>query len=400
MLSLYNNSLPNSLNPSVSIMFASVTKFPNIDNHHEFIPEGTQQITIPQTFIMKRGGVLPGVTIGYETWGELNSDKSNVILLFTGLSPNAHAASNKKDVKPGWWEPMLGSGKAIDTDKYYVICVNSLGSCFGSTGPASINPETKKAWRLDFPELSIEDIAHAAHLALQRMGITHINTVIGASMGGMTSLAYVLLFPNSVERMVIISTAAHSLPFSIAIRSLQREMICKDLDWMDGYYPFDRETLCGMRMARKLGMVSYRSAHEWEQRFGRERVPENKRKEKNPFTSEFQIESYLEYNANKFTGHFDANCYLYLSRAIDWFDAYEYGENLADAFSQNQLKRTLIIGVNTDILFPVHQQEEIATALKANNVDVEYHAFPSIQGHDAFLVDYDRFYPTVEKFLK
>jgi len=381
-------------------MFASISQLSLPENHHEFIPPATQQIYIHESFSMRKGGILPEVSIAYETWGELNADKSNVVLLFTGLSPNAHAASNEKDPRKGWWEPMLGAGKAIDTKKYYVICINSLGSCFGSTGPASINPNTGKAWRLDFPELSIEDIASTAHIALQKMGINHVNTVIGASMGGMTALAYSLLFPDSTDQLVAISTAPSSLPFSIAIRSLQREMICKDLDWMDGYYPFDRETLCGMRMARKLGMASYRSASEWEQRFGRKRVPEDQHNEKNPFTSEFEIESYLEYNANKFTGHFDANCYLYLSRAIDWFDVLEYGESLSAAFANTQLKKALVIGVETDILFPVHQQEAIANALKANNIDVEYHGLPCIQGHDAFLVDYDRFCPAINEFFQ
>ena len=380
-------------------MFASISQLPLPENHHEFIPPATQQIHICEPFTMKRGGRLSEVTIAYETWGELNADKSNIILLFTGLSPDAHAASNKKDSRKGWWEPMLGAGKPIDTDKYHVICINSLGSCFGSTGPASINPDTGKAWRLDFPELSIEDIANTAHIALQKMGIKHIDTVIGASMGGMTAMAYCLLFPDAVDRLVAISTAASSLPFAIAMRSLQREMICKDLDWMDGYYPFDRETLCGMRMARKLGMASYRSACEWEQRFGRKRVSPENQQSKNPFTSEFEIESYLEYNANKFTGHFDANCYLYLSRAIDWFDVLEHGDSLETAFANCDLKQALIIGVQTDILFPVHQQEAIANALKANNIDTEYHGLPCIQGHDAFLVDYDRFCPTVGEFL-
>lgn len=382
-------------------MFASISTLPSRENHHEFIPVATQQVHIRQPFTLKHGGILPEVTIAYETWGELNANKSNVILLFTGLSPNAHAASNTKDAKNGWWEPMLGAGKAIDTNKYHVICINSLGSCFGSTGPASVNPSTGKAWRLNFPELAIEDIASTAQLALQTMGITHINTVIGASMGGMTAMAYVLLYPDAADKLTVISTATSSLPFSIAIRSLQREMICKDLDWMGGHYPFDRETLCGMRMARKLGMASYRSAQEWEQRFGRKRVSPEKRIDSNPFTSEFEIESYLEYNANKFTGHFDANCYLYLSRAIDWFDVLDYGSTLEEAFSDSKIKRAMVIGVETDILFPVHQQEAIANALKANvNIEVNYHGLPCIQGHDAFLVDYERFCPAVGDFLQ
>jgi homoserine O-acetyltransferase len=382
-------------------MSATVLKKPAEFNHHEFIPPATQLIHIDDAFTMKRGGTLPSFTLGYETWGTLNNDKSNVILLFTGLSPSAHAAANKEDPRAGWWEPMIGKGKAIDTERYFVICFNALGSCYGSTGPASINPETGEAWRLDFPELSVEDIARSIWRGLQTLGIQQLDTVIGASMGGMTALAFSLLFPKATRHLIAISTAMHSLPFAIAIRSLQREMICRDPDWMQGEYPFDQETLCGMRMARKLGMASYRSANEWETRFGRQRVPEKQQQENaTPFTSEFQIESYLEHHANKFTGHFDANSYLYLSRAVDWFDVLEYGETAQAAFNALSLEKATIVGIETDILFPIHQQAEIADALTANGVSTDYHALPCIQGHDAFLVDYDRFVPLIKTALE
>lgn len=398
---------------SVMYLNQATAHSPKPQTSHEFIPPATQLLHLPEPFHLQRGGTLPEITLGYETWGTLNADKSNVILLFTGLSPSAHAASNSDDPKAGWWEPMIGEGKAIDTSRYFVICVNSLGSCFGSTGPASINPETDDAWRLDFPELAIEDIARSTQLALQQLGITQLNTVLGASMGGMTALAYCLLFPNQVKRLAVISTAIHSLPFAIAIRSLQREMICKDSAWMDGYYPFDQAILCGMRMARKLGMASYRSANEWETRFARNRVPEHQqRNTATPFSAEFQIESYLEHNANKFTGHFDANCYLYLSRAVDWFDVLDYTPDTTDETATQQqrlnatfsrlskhLQQALVIGIQTDILFPIHQQAEIAAALQTNAIETDYQPLDCIQGHDAFLVDYERFIPIVQRFL-
>lgn len=399
----------------MSVMYLNQARahLPESQASHEFIPPATQLLHCPAPFHLHRGGILPAITLAYETWGTLNSDNSNVILLFTGLSPSAHAASNTADPKKGWWQPMIGDGKAIDTSRYFVICINSLGSCFGSTGPASINPNTGEAWRLDFPELAIEDIARSTQLALQQLNITQVHTVMGASMGGMTALAFSLLFPTIAQRLAVISTAIHSLPFAIAIRSLQREMICKDSAWMDGHYPFDQATLCGMRMARKLGMASYRSAAEWETRFARHRVPEHQQHETaTPFAAEFQIESYLEHNANKFTGHFDANCYLYLSRAVDWFDVLDYApttlaetatqtERLTAAFTHltNHLQHALVIGVKTDILFPIHQQAEIAEALQHNDIETDYHALDCIQGHDAFLVDYARFIPIVQRFL-
>lgn len=368
---------------------------------HEFIPPATEVICLPTSFNMKRGGHLTQISLGFETWGTLNSSKSNVVLLFTGLSPNAHAASNSADPSQGWWEPMIGSGKAIDTDQYFVICFNSLGSCFGSTGPASINPNTGDAWRLDFPELSMEDIATSIQLGLKTLGIEHIHTAIGASMGGMSAITFALLFPQQVQRLALISTAIHSLPFAIAIRSLQREMICKDPQWMDGNYPFDQTTFAGMQMARKLGLASYRSADEWQQRFGRQRVTKHQQSQQTtPFTSEFQVESYLEYNATKFTGHFDANCYLYLSRALDWFDVLDYGKTAQKAFAQLTLEKALVIGVETDILFPVQQQQAIADALSHNHTPIHYYALDSIQGHDAFLVDYEQFIPIVRSFFQ
>src|SRR4249919_65042 len=248
----------------------------------EFIAPGTRYVDLPSLFAMKRGGALTDARAAYETWGKLNAARDNAILILTGLSPNAHAAANADNPEPGWWEAMIGPAKPIDSDRWYVVCVNSLGSCKGSTGPASINPATGDSYRLEFPELAIEDIANAAHAVTLALGIEKLACVIGNSMGGMTALAYLLLHPNAAKAHINISGSARALPFSIAIRSLQREAIRLDPNWNHGNYDDAHYPENGMRMARKLGVVTYRSAMEWDGRFGRVRL-DSECREDDPF---------------------------------------------------------------------------------------------------------------------
>jgi len=350
-------------------------------------------------FVLRRGGHLPEVTVAYESWGELSTNSDNAILIFTGLSPNPHAASSELDPTPGWWEFMIGPGKAIDTDRFFVICVNSLGGCFGSTGPMSINPETNKPYGTDFPELSIEDIAKAGHHLLLELGIDHLHTVIGPSMGGMIALAYALQYPDEIDYMINISAACRALPFTIAMRSLQREIIRCDELWKGGHYYDGEQPLSGMTLARKLGLVSYRAAEEWHQRFDRARIDKSKRTG-DQFELEFQVESYLDYNAKKFIHTFDANSYLYMSRAMDWFDVADHGGSVKAGLAKIHTKKNLVIGVTTDILFPVVQQQEMAEGLKNVGRHSDYVELDSISGHDAFLVDKEHFAPVLRSFLE
>lgn len=365
----------------------------------EFIPANSLFVDLPSPFKMKRGDELISSHMAYETWGTLNADASNAVLILTGLSPNAHAASNVGNAEAGWWEAMLGPGKAIDTHRWFVICVNSLGSCKGSTGPASHNPLTDKTYCLDFPELSIEDGANAAFEVVKAMGIVQLACVIGNSMGGMTALAYLLLHPGSARSHINVSGSARALPFSIAIRSLQREAIRLDPNWNQGQYSDEKYPENGMSMARKLGVVTYRSAMEWDGRFGRVRF-DSECAEDDPFGQEFEVERYLEGHARRFVHKFDPNCYLYLSRSMDWFDAAEYGQgDVMRALASIKIEKALAIGVHTDILFPLQQQEQIADALRAGGCEVEFAPLPSPQGHDAFLVDIERFGPAIAGFL-
>jgi len=355
-------------------------------------------LELNRPFPMRRGGVLQGVQIAYETWGELSFCNDNAILIFTGLSPSAHAASSTGDPSPGWWEDMIGPGRPIDTRRFFVICVNSLGSPFGSTSPASINPATGEPYRLTFPVLTVEDIARAGHEVVTSLGIKKLAAVVGPSMGGMTVLAYCALFPGEVGAVVSISSAARSTPFAIALRSLQREMIRRDPAWKDGNYTPDAIPVQGMRLARKLGMITYRSAKEWQMRFGRERA-NVERRPGDPFGIDFEVEAYLENHAIKFTGQFDPNCYLYLSRAMDLFDLADHGGSVEGALRHFTVERALIIGVETDLLFPIEQQQELADGLNNGKRSVQFARLPSIQGHDSFLVDMDRFRPVMASFL-
>lgn len=367
----------------------------------EFIPTGSRFVDLPSPFAMKRGGALHGARMAYETWGRLDADAGNAILILTGLSPDAHAASHADNPEPGWWEAMLGPGKPIDTDRWFVICANSLGSCKGSTGPASIDPATGQPYRLAFPELSVEDGADAAAHVVRSLGIARLACVIGNSMGGMVALSLLQRHPGIAHGHINISGAARALPFSIAIRSLQREAIRLDPQWNHGDYSDAAYPEAGMRMARKLGVITYRSALEWDGRFGRVRLDSDRRLDDDPFGLEFEVESYLEGHARRFVRRFDPNCYLYLSRSMDWFDLGESCQGTCEeGLSKLRIDRALAIGVYTDILFPIQQQQEIADGLLAGGADARCLPLPSPQGHDAFLVDFARFGPAVREFLE
>ena len=361
--------------------------------------DARRYLDLPSPFPMKRGGELHGAHVAYETWGTLNAARDNAVLVLTGLSPSAHMTSCDEDPSPGWWQDMAGPGKAIDTDRWFAICVNSLGSDKGSTGPASIDPATGEPYRLDFPELALEDVANAAHAVVASLGITQLACLIGCSMGGMSALAYMLLHPGSVRAHISVDTAPQAQPFAIAIRSLQREAIRLDRHWNEGAYDDANYPDIGMSIARKLGVITYRSAMEWNGRFARIRLDPEQREDE-PFGREFQVESYLEGHARRFVRTFDPNCYLYLSRASDWFDIAEYGHgSVQEGLKRICIEQAMVIGVSTDILFPLQQQEQIAEGLQAAGARVEFVALDSPQGHDAFLVDIEHYSPAIGGFL-
>ena len=350
---------------------------------------------LPDRFPLRKGGELIGGRIAYETWGTLNEARDNAILLFTGLSPSAHAAASAADPSKGWWQQMLGPGLSIDTRKYFVICVNSLGSCFGSTGPSSIDPLTNKPYRLSFPDLSIEDIALAGFETLRTLEIDRLDTVIGTSLGGMVVPAFAAQCSGAARRLISISGTAAASPFAIALRSIQREAILSDPQWRHGEYAADAQPTAGLRLARMLGTLTYRSAAEWRERFGRAPVaPEWRRS--GQFAPEFAVQSYMEAQADKFVHAFDANCYLYLSRAMDRFDLAVHG---LDALSNAKLEAALIIGVETDLLFPLAEQRALASMFESAGVATTFAPLQCLEGHDSFLVDIAQFGERIRNFL-
>jgi len=351
---------------------------------------------LPDPFPMWRGAELHGARIAYETWGTLNEARDNAILLFTGLSPSAHAASSAEDPSEGWWEGMVGPGLAIDSNRFFVVCVNSLGSCFGSTGPASINPATGAAYRLAFPDLSVEDIARAGHETLRSLKIERANTVIGPSLGGMVVLAYAAQFPGATRRLISISGSAAASPFAIALRSIQREAILRDPDWRGGAYTDEQPPATGMRIARKLGMMTDRSAHEWRERFGRQPAKEQP---DGPFAPEFAIQSYLEAHARRFVRAFDPNCYLYISRAMDRFDLAAHGGSHAAVLARSRIERALVIGVESDMLFAIDEQQRLAQSFEQAGAATSFAPLDCIEGHDSFLIDLERFGKEIGTFL-
>jgi len=370
----------------------------------ELMTDATHFFDLPSPFAMKRGGALSGARLAYETWGTLNPARDNAIFILTGLSPSAHAASSAADPSPGWWEGMIGPDKPIDTNRWYVICANTLGSCKGSTGPAAIDPATGTVYKLTFPELTLEDVANASHELVRGLGIERLACLLGNSMGGMSALGYLVQHPGSVRTHISISTAPQAQPFAIAIRSLQREAIRLDPNWNAGNYDDGHYPEAGMSIARKLGVITYRSAMEWVGRFARIRLDHEARPGDDPFGVEFQIESYLAGHARRFVHNFNPNSYLYLSRASDWFDVAEYApagaaDPVAEALKKIAVERALVIGVSTDILFPLTQQQQIADGLRAAGAEVDFVALDSPQGHDAFLVDIANFGAAIGAFL-
>lgn len=357
------------------------------------VPAVKQTLSLDASFRFHRGGELNRLEIAYETWGKLNDNQDNAVLLFAGLSANAHAAASMCDPDPGWWEYMVGPGKPLDTSRYHVICVNSLGSCFGSSGPASINPENGRPYGPTFPRLSVEDIASAGRILMDSLGLKGLSAVVGASLGGMSALAFALQSPDRLRRLVLISSSTKPSAHAIAMHSLQREIVRADPVWAKGYYraPGPIE---GMLLSRKLGISCYRSPEELEQRFG------NRRSDARSGLDAFEIETYLAHNADKFARSFDANAYLSLSRAMDDFDAADHGHgDLTRALARLGQLKALVIGVHSDTLFPQSQQEALAEGLRRAGASVHYVPLTSPQGHDAFLIDEARFAPVMRAFF-
>ncbi|KNC85081.1 homoserine O-acetyltransferase [Sphaeroforma arctica JP610] len=333
------------------------------------------------------------MTVGYESWGEINADHTNCILLCTGLSSHSHAASSERNTNPGWWEKFIGPGKALDTNKFFVVCTNVLGSCYGTTGPSSINPETGKHYATDFPAITVADMVKLQMRFLsEKFSIFSLHAAVGSSLGGMQSLAVAAEFgPERVGRVVSISACAQSHPTSIAIRYAQRRCIVTDPNWQHGHF-YDTESYpsVGMKTARIMGTISYRSGPEWLKRFKNNRIDEDKHMGEphgSGFGPDFMIEAYLSHQSESFATRYDPNSILYISKAMDMFDLGRGFGSLSEGLQRIKVP-TLVLGVQSDILFPVFQQKQIAQLLReGGNKKVTYYELDAIYGHDTFLLD-------------
>ncbi len=335
---------------------------------------------------LKCGKTLGPIDVAYETYGQLNEQKDNAVLICHALSGNAHAAGfhSPDNSKSGWWDVMIGPGKPIDTNQYFVVCSNFLGGCSGTTGPSDVNPATGRPYGLDFPIITIEDTVHVQKRLLETLGISHLLAVVGGSMGGMQVLQWSIAYPDSVDAAVCIASTVRLNAQSIAFDAVGRNAILADRNFDNGQYHGHELPNRGLAIARMIGHITYLSEESMRQKFGRQlRAADEYNYD---FNSEFSIETYLDYQGQTFIERFDANCYLYVSKAMDYFDlTQEYG-SLQKAFA-NSSCRFLIVSFSSDWLFTPEQSEEIVKALGAEGKEVSYCNIYSPYGHDAFLLE-------------
>jgi homoserine O-acetyltransferase len=342
---------------------------------------------------------LSPIQIGYQTYGQLNADKSNAVLICHALSGDQHVANvNPVTGKPGWWELMVGPGKPIDTERYFVICANVLGGCMGTTGPASIDPASGRAYGLDLPVITVRDMVRAQAMLVDRLGIDMLLAVVGGSMGGMQVLQWAASFPERVFAAVPIACAARHSSQNIAFHEVGRQAVMADPDWCEGKYSeLGKSPRKGLAVARMAAHITYLSDEALHRKFGRQL--QDRTKLAFGFDADFQVESYLRYQGSTFVDRFDANSYLYMTRAMDYFDlALDYGGVLAHAFRGTKT-RFCVVSFTSDWLFPTSENRTIVHALNAAAANVSFVEIETDRGHDAFLLDEPELFATIRGFL-
>ncbi|MDP2919234.1 MAG: homoserine O-acetyltransferase [Dehalococcoidia bacterium] len=337
----------------------------------------------PDELVLENGEKLGPITMAYETYGKLNADKSNAILIVHALSGDAHVAGlSKADGSVGWWDEMVGPGKAFDTNKYFVISSNVIGGCKGSTGPSSTNPKTGKPYGIDFPVITIRDMVDAQRHLIDHLGIKRLLTVSGGSMGGMQVVQWMVSYPERIKSAIPIATALRHSPQQIAFNEVGRQAIMADPNWQGGNYYGGAPPANGLSVARMVGHITYMSDISMAEKFGRRFKNE---RQVFKFTPNFEVEGYLQYRGNNFVKRFDANSYLYITKAIDYFDVTE-GINIGEIFKGVDA-RVLVIAFKSDWLYPAYQSQEIVRACKLAGIEVTYCEIDSTYGHDAFLLE-------------
>lgn len=351
----------------------------------------------PNELVLKSGGKLGPITLAYETYGKLNRDKSNAILIFHALTGDAHAAGLHKDSGTlGWWDPMIGAGKAFDTDKYFVICINCIGGCKGSTGPSSINPATGKPYGMSFPVITIEDMVQSQKRLMDHLGIKKLLCASGGSMGGLMAMEWAVRFPGTLRSAILIATNYKHTAQQIALHEAARQAIMSDPNWNQGDYYGKAVPAQGMAISRMIGHITYMSERSMEEKFGRKL--QGKEKVGYDFSHDFEVQNYLHYRGASFVQRFDANSYLYISKALDYFDLSE-DTDLLTVFKGVQTK-FLVITFTSDWLYPSYQSKDVVKAMKANDIDVSFIEINTTYGHDSFLVEIDGQSRLVKSFLE
>ena len=379
---------------------------------HDFVA------TAPFTF--DNGQTLPGFTLRYETYGHLNPARDNAILVCHALSGDHHCAGihTLNDRKPGWWNNLIGPGKAVDTNKFFVLCANVIGGCQGSSGPSSLDPLTGRPFGITFPAVTIRDMVRAQKLLLDSLGVKSLYAAIGGSMGGMQVLQFAIEYPSLLKRALAMATTAREGAQAIAFNEVGRQAIIQDPEWNNGYYPKSGGPRVGLAIARMMAHITYLSDASMDRKFGRKAVSGSRKPAPAPATDaselsmegidpvapatafdvRFEVESYLRYQGKSFINRFDANSYLYITRALDQFDLASAHGSLEDAFSKVEAA-TLVVGFTSDWLFPPDQNRDIAIALLRAGKRVSYAELSTDLGHDSFLLESPQLYDLVRGFL-
>ena len=356
-----------------------------------------QDFVSDKPFHFEAGGSIPQLRLRYETYGHLNPAKDNAILICHALTGDHHCAGvySMDERKRGWWNFVVGPGKSIDTSRYFVICSNVLGGCSGSSGPTSINPETGKCYHLDFPKLAIGDMVKAQSMLLDSLGLETLHAVIGGSMGGMQALQWAIDFPDRVNRYIALACCARHSAQAIAFNDTGRQAILRDPLWNQGNYELEQQPAHGLSVARMMAHITYLSDAGMEAKFGRKRRSSDEGREH--FDIEFEVESYLRYQGESFATRFDANTYLYLTKALDRFDLHN-PVSLEDTLSKVKAPG-LIVGFTSDWLYPPQGNQEIVQALLRLGKEATYAELSMNFGHDSFLVRSPELYALIQSFL-
>lgn len=357
----------------------------------------TKFLNIDYPFVLESGKSLDNITVAYETYGELNKEKNNAILICHALTGDAHAAGwHNGDRKPGWWEMIIGPGKVLDSEKYFIICSNVLGGCKGTTGPSSINPKTGHEYGLEFPVITIKDMVDVQKALVDSFDIHQLYAVIGGSMGGMQVLQWVVSYPEMMKKAIPLATTARSSPQQIAFNEVGRQSIFSDPNWNEGnYYGTGKSPKNGLSVARMIAHITYLSDESMYLKFGRDL--QDKDEISYDLSMDFQVESYLHHQGESFVKRFDANSYLYITKAVDLFDL-AVDNSVIEGFRNVKCKLE-VISVDSDWLYPTEQSTEIVAALNANDVEVSFSEIKSNYGHDAFLLEKGQLNYLLSKFL-